>query len=256
MTVHHVVDGAVVVSLIDGEQRTTGTVIGVDTEHDLALVRASTPLIGHHFRFSASPAAVGDEVAAIGFPIGDPITMTRGTVSGLDRRIVVDDAPRFGLLQTDAAINPGNSGGPLILATGRVVGLADVTRLDAAGIAYAVPAATAEVASDRWTATPEDVPPPTCVDPLGPAQTDVTTPLARGIDPDAAAGVQAAFNTYFGGINSGNYDAAFSVLSDRLRAGTTSDRFADGVSTSYDVDQEVLFADQSDPDTVHVGLGF
>lgn len=103
---------------------------------------------------------------------------------------------------------------------------------------------------------PGGCPPPTCVDPLGPAQTDVTTPLARGIDPDAAAGVQAAFNTYFGGINSGNYDAAFSVLSDRLRAGTTSDRFADGVSTSYDVDQEVLFADQSDPDTVHVGLGF
>ena len=58
-TVEHVIDQSVVVSLIDGTQRTTGTVIGSDPVHDLALVRAATPITGRQFFQFASMRAAG-----------------------------------------------------------------------------------------------------------------------------------------------------------------------------------------------------
>ncbi len=89
-----------------GGQRTTGAVIGIDRTHDLALVRPASPLTGQAFRLGAKLPAVGDAAAAIGFPYGDPITLTQGHISGLDRRIPIDGAIRSGLIETDTAINP------------------------------------------------------------------------------------------------------------------------------------------------------
>ena len=68
ITVAHVVDQSVVVSLKDAGQRTTGTVVGIDRTRDLALVHADSPLAGYHFTLADSLPAVGDDVAAIGFP--------------------------------------------------------------------------------------------------------------------------------------------------------------------------------------------
>jgi S1-C subfamily serine protease len=154
-TVNHVINQSVVVSLIDGTQRTTGTVIGSDPAQDLALVRASRPLTGFHFGFAAAPPSIGDQVAAIGFPIGDPITLTHGDVSGLDRHVTVNGlpVPLAGMIETDAAINPGNSGGPLLNQQGTVVGLIDALDTTANGIAYAVPSSQASAADKQWQLT-------------------------------------------------------------------------------------------------------
>jgi serine protease Do len=259
-TVNHVIDQSVVVSLIDGDQRTTGTVIGSDPSHDLALVRANRPIAGYHFRFSATTPAIGDQVATIGFPIGDPITLTHGDVSGLDRNITVNGLPEplTGLIETDTAINPGNSGGPLLDQTGAVAGLIDAKNTEATGIGYAVPAGQAAPAMQGWQRSSATVPPAECPNPLGPGQTspDVPAPPHGQISDSQAAGIVAAFNTYFGGINSGNYAAAYAVLSPRLQAGTTAQEFAAGDATSYDTDQEVLDARAVDADTVHVVLAF
>ena len=97
----HVVADSVVVSLMDGDQRTTGSVIGIDPRRDFALVRPQQPLHGYHFQLSSSSPAVGDPVAAIGFPIGDPITFTQGHISGLHRNIEVDGTPLADLIETD-----------------------------------------------------------------------------------------------------------------------------------------------------------
>lgn len=255
-TVDHVINGAVVVSLIDGTQRTTGTVIGADPSHDLALVRANRPLVGHHFSFAASTAQIGSQVGVIGFPVGDPITFTEGNVSGLHRNITMNGNTLTGLIETDAAINPGNSGGPVLGSDGKVLGLVEALRLNVNGIAYAIPSNEAANAMQQWRAAPTPVPPATCSNPLGPAQESAKVPSPGGLTNGQADGVVAAFMTYFNGINTGNYAAAYAVLSPRLQARWTEQQFANGDATSYDFDLHVLDAESIDSHAVRVGLGF
>src|SRR4029077_15481386 len=64
---------------------------------------------------------VGDQVFAIGNPLGLGLSVSAGIVSGLNRD--VQDSPYNHYIQTDAAINHGNSGGPLFDMKGRVVGV-------------------------------------------------------------------------------------------------------------------------------------
>jgi S1-C subfamily serine protease len=255
-TVAHVVDRSVVVSLAAGGRRATGTVIGLDRGHDLALVRADRTLTGFHFRFAPRLPRVGDPVAAIGFPIGDPMTLTQGHISGLDRRISIDGTARSGLLETDAALNPGNSGGPLVAADGSVVGLVDAKRIDAAGIGYAVPAVLAATRDATWAHRPQRIPAADCSDPLGPDQAETTVPAPKGVDAATAAGVAAALSTYFDGINSGDYARAYAVFSPRLRDRTPFSEFADGDSTSFDSDITVLAARRLTADRVSIALSF
>ena len=105
-----------------------GTVVGVDTSSDLAVVRVPTaglPANAHPLALADSRTVqIGDPVVAIGNPFGLDRTETTGIVSGLSRSIQapngfqIDDA-----IQTDAAINPGNSGGPLLNSNAQVIGV-------------------------------------------------------------------------------------------------------------------------------------
>lgn len=257
LTVQHVIDQAAAISLIAGDQRASGTVIGADQANDLALVRADRPLGGHHFTLRETPADIGDDVGAIGFPIGDPITFTRGNISGLDRQITfADGTTRNGLLETDAAINPGNSGGPLITIDGQVAGLVDAKNTEATGIGYAVPADLATADLRSWTASPMTYPTDFCDNPLGPSQATVDTPAIHGLPGDMSDGIAAAFATYFGGINTGDYAAAYNVLSPRLQSIRGLEVFAEGDSTSYDSDINVLDAVQTSQAAARVALSF
>jgi S1-C subfamily serine protease len=142
-TAAHVIDGAASLQVeLEGEF-ITADIFGVDLSHDLALLELSEEAEGHVFAFATDDPEPGTRIAAIGFPLGEPKTLTEGTVSGLDRHIDTDSGSYDGLLQTDTAINPGNSGGPLVDITGQVVGVADAIRTDAQGIGFAVPATTA-----------------------------------------------------------------------------------------------------------------
>jgi len=128
-TVAHVVNGAAALKLTIGDSgsggTTSGVVIGLDPQSDVALVKTNRPLTGHVFNLADHVPAVGQEIGAIGFPEGEPMTLTRGIVSGLDRTIPIDGLDRSGLIQTDVAINPGNSGGPMLATDGQVYGLID-----------------------------------------------------------------------------------------------------------------------------------
>jgi len=76
---------------------------------------------------SSSRLQVGDEVVAIGSPLGLTSTVTAGIVSAVNRPVTTgqssDDMSYINAVQTDAAINPGNSGGPLVNLRGQVVGV-------------------------------------------------------------------------------------------------------------------------------------
>jgi S1-C subfamily serine protease len=257
-TVNHVVDQSSAISLVVGGQRTSGTVIGTDAKRDLALVRADKPLTGHVFSLADKAPEIGSRVAAIGFPIGDPITLTQGGISGLDRTITIDDAQRTGLIETDAPVNPGNSGGPLLTSSGDVVGLVDALNTSANGIAYAVPARAAAPLFDGWKLSPQPVPPAQCANAIGPRQEnppEIGTP-GGNIPQDVKAGVSQTLGTYFDGINSGNYASAYAVLSPRMQAQFSYESFAKNTATSYDSDFTVLDAQQPDPNTVVIGIGF
>ena len=146
VTNYHVVFGADSIQVILDDQSThAARVIGVDPDHDLAVLQIKvpknqlTPLdIGNSIDL-----LVGQQVLAIGNPFGLDHTLTTGVVSALGRSIKsVNNRTIEGAIQTDAAINPGNSGGPLLNSSGKLIGVNTQIMSPSgafAGIGFAVP---------------------------------------------------------------------------------------------------------------------
>ena len=150
LTALHVVRNAtsVKVTFADGTS-TTANVLSSDPAHDIATLVPARPPGVVVAAVLGGGVNVGDNVFAVGHPLGLVDTLTAGVVSGLDRSFQAPGGTTLkGLIQFDAAVNPGNSGGPLLNQQGQVVGI--VTGLanptgqdDFVGIGFAVPIATA-----------------------------------------------------------------------------------------------------------------
>ena len=139
VTNQHVVEGASTVEVaFSSGFKEYGTVIGSDSDADIAVVKVDAPVEElHPLTIGDSDALqVGQTVVAIGNPFGLSGTMTLGIVSGLGRTQPSSQAAGGGffstadIIQTDAAINPGNSGGPLFNMNGEVVGINQSIRTD------------------------------------------------------------------------------------------------------------------------------
>ncbi|UZJ25521.1 trypsin-like peptidase domain-containing protein [Rhodococcus antarcticus] len=121
--------GAITVAFQDGTTA-TATIVGRDPSADLAVIKVDktglTPIaIG-----SSSALAVGQDVVAVGSPLGLSGTVTTGIVSALNRPVsasgqstATTQASVIDAIQTDAAINPGNSGGALVNMNGELIGI-------------------------------------------------------------------------------------------------------------------------------------
>ena len=139
LTNAHVVDGAAsLLVTLDNGSKVGARLVGLDPVLDVALVHldggATLPVAALG---DSAGVKVGDDVVAIGNPIGLDQTMTRGIVSGLNRMLPgISDEP---MIQTDAPINPGNSGGPLVDRCGRVIGINTLISEDAQSIGFAIP---------------------------------------------------------------------------------------------------------------------
>ena len=146
LTNRHVVEDAdgVVVSLSDG-RTFDGTVYGVDTLTDLAIIKVDETGLPAAPIGTSADLAPGQLAIAIGNPLGYENTVTTGIVSGLGRQINATDASQTSaetlrnLIQTDAAINPGNSGGPLVNSAGQVIGINTAVSTTAQGLGFAIP---------------------------------------------------------------------------------------------------------------------
>ena len=118
--------GEIKVTLNDG--KTFGArILGRDAAYDLAVLKISATGLSA-LQFGDSDAIqVGDNVIAIGSPLGLSGTVTSGIISAKNRAVTsgsgTNESSFINALQTDAAINPGNSGGPLVDSTGAVVGV-------------------------------------------------------------------------------------------------------------------------------------
>ncbi len=142
VTAAHVVVDTVDFTINTSGDSASAQVIGIDESQDLALLELSHPVDGHIFEFATDSLEVGQDVAAAGYPVGGNMSLTRGSVSGLDLELVGDFGEVPGVVRTDAAVNPGNSGGPLLLQDGRVAGvvLAKYVATDVEGVGYALTA--------------------------------------------------------------------------------------------------------------------
>ncbi len=152
VTNSHVVGGAdrASVRFDDGGREVPARVRGTDPSSDLAVLRVPTAAAGSRRPLTlaeSNDVRVGDQVVAIGYPLGLDRTATAGIVSGLGRDIQAPNGFQIDkVIQTDAPINPGNSGGPLLDGRGRVVGVNSQIATAGArgniGIGFAVPADT------------------------------------------------------------------------------------------------------------------
>ena len=125
----------------DGEEL-KGTVIWADDSLDLSIIKVNKFGMSYAQLGDSSAIKVGQNVYAIGNPIGFEFqrTVTKGIISAKDRAIKVEEGVYMSdLIQTDATINPGNSGGPLILETGEIIGINSVKISSAEGIGFAIP---------------------------------------------------------------------------------------------------------------------
>lgn len=144
LTNYHVIEDAarIIVGLQSGEKY-RGTVIGIDSATDVAVIKIDAPkdlptvVLG-----DSNATQVGDWVLAMGSPFGLDQTVTAGIISKKER-----ETPYFNVfqrfLQTDAAINRGNSGGPLVNMRGEVIGMNSqiaTSTGDYNGIGFALPA--------------------------------------------------------------------------------------------------------------------
>ena len=154
VTNNHVVEGAqsIQVVLYDNAQ-VQAQIAGTDAADDLAVLKIAPPA---HLVVAtlgdSSKLLVGEDVLAIGNPLGITQTVTNGIISALNRTVsegqssagqaaaTIPDA-----IQTNAAINPGNSGGALVDLQGNVIGIPTLTLIDpefntpASGVGFAIP---------------------------------------------------------------------------------------------------------------------
>jgi len=143
ITNYHVVERArqIQVMLYDGKTL-PAQLVGASAPDDLAVLKVNpkgkltVATLG-----DSSQVRVGQEVLAIGNPLGITQTVTSGIVSAVGR--TVGSIPNA--IQTDAAINPGNSGGALVDLQGNVIGIPTATAIDpefktpANGVGFAIP---------------------------------------------------------------------------------------------------------------------
>lgn len=148
VTNNHVVSGEQTIEVVLSNGSTEqAQLIGTDTADDLAVVRIApyahmvVAQIGN-----SSQVVVGQEVLAVGNPLGITETATEGIVSALNRSVTESTGVTIShAIQTDAAVNPGNSGGALINLQGQLVGIPTLTAIDtetnttAEGVSFAIP---------------------------------------------------------------------------------------------------------------------
>lgn len=131
VTNNHVVENArqLQVILRDGAKKYDARVVGSSPDDDIAVLKVDAQNLPALSWGDSSALKVGQLAIAIGSPLGQQNSVTKGVISALHRSISVPD-PSTGqtenilnAIQTDAQINPGNSGGPLLNSAGQVIGV-------------------------------------------------------------------------------------------------------------------------------------
>jgi len=131
VTNNHVVENArqLQVILRDGAKKYDARVIGTSPEDDVAVIKVDAQNLPALQWGDSNGLKVGQLAIAIGSPLGQQNSVTKGVISALHRFISIPNSTTgqaqniLNAIQTDAQINPGNSGGPLLNSAGQVIGV-------------------------------------------------------------------------------------------------------------------------------------
>ena len=124
-------------NLVGRDPKTDLAVLKVDNVDNLTVARLG----------DSDKLTVGEEVVAVGAPLGLRSTVTHGIISALNRPVPLsgegsDTDTVIDGVQTDASINHGNSGGPLINMNSEVIGVNTAGKSlsdSASGLGFAIP---------------------------------------------------------------------------------------------------------------------
>ena len=145
LTCDHVVSGASNITVTIGDKDYTATVVGEDSTSDIAVIKVDADGLTPAIVGDSDKLAVGDNVLAVGNPLGElGGTVTSGIVSALNRSVSIQSSSSvntMSLIQMDASVSPGNSGGGLFNMNGELVGIVNAksSDSDAEGLGFAIP---------------------------------------------------------------------------------------------------------------------
>ena len=148
LTNYHVINGVsdITVFFSDGKSY-DATLVGGEEENDIAVLKIDQGNLRPVVLGDSDAINVGEDVYAIGNPLGElTFTFTGGYVSAKDRSVTMSDGTVMNMLQTDTAINNGNSGGPLFNEYGQVIGIVSAklsssssSEASVEGLGFAIP---------------------------------------------------------------------------------------------------------------------
>lgn len=148
LTNYHVVEGfdSISVALFSGESY-DAAMVGYDQSNDIAVLKIGAAGLPPVVLGDSEKMNVGDDVLAIGNPLGElTFSLTAGKISAQDREVTFSNSVMMDLLQTDCAINSGNSGGALFNLYGEVIGVTNAKYSGSSGsgatidnIGFAIP---------------------------------------------------------------------------------------------------------------------
>ena len=128
-----------------GDDDYTATVVGEDSTSDIAVIKVDADGLTPAIVGDSDKLAVGDNVLAVGNPLGElGGTVTGGMISALNRSVTIQGSSSvntMSLIQMDASVSPGNSGGGLFNMNGELVGIVNAksSDSDAEGLGFAIP---------------------------------------------------------------------------------------------------------------------
>ncbi|WP_047984219.1 trypsin-like peptidase domain-containing protein [Ornithinibacillus californiensis] len=153
----HVVEGEteVYIKTINGIEY-PGTVIGYSNETDVAVIHVPDLVGVKPFELEVNDTTkIGEEIIALGSPLGLENTATMGYITGKNRSFVIDPYVYENLYQISAPISPGSSGGPLISKTSeKIIAINSAESLEDASIGFSIPLYTIHSLIESWINEP------------------------------------------------------------------------------------------------------
>lgn len=232
LTNAHVVEGysEVKVRTVDHKEY-KGTVIGISDDTDIAVVRVPEMKKLEPLPLSSSKAETGDEVLALGSPLGLENTVTTGIISGTNRSFDISHYVYSNMYQISAFITHGNSGGPLVSAvTGEVLGINSASATEEAGIGFSIPITSILKQVESWSKNPMN-----------------TATLKNHVEGTNEVSTAAELVSYFyQAIDAGDYVSAYAVLGNQWQSGTSYEDFRKGYLNTIHVIVENVAVTEED----------
>ncbi|UZQ51781.1 S1C family serine protease [Clostridium kluyveri] len=214
----HVIDGASSITVKMSDTTTyKGTLIGKSDVTDVALVRVDKLKEKTPMKISkSSNVDIGDEIIAMGSPLGLQNTATIGIISGLNRDFYIENYEYKGAYQISAPISSGNSGGPLLdKTTGEVIGI-NSAKSGNESIGFSIPITQILPLVNTWADNP-----------IAYTSSSENTDKSYTEEHSNLSTEDAAYlvSYFYNNINSQDYVTAYSLLGSSWQESITYDNF-------------------------------